>query len=459
MLGLLLIAVGTGGIKPCVSAFGGDQFKVPEQAKQLAMFFSLFYFAINAGSLISTWVTPILREDVHCFGDQDCFSLAFGVPAFLMLISLIVFVAGKPLYAIKEPAGNMILGVSKCIVEGVRTWCRDHKTNPRKHWLDHAEIKCGYRLVNDTKALLKILVLYLPLPFFWALFDQQGSRWTFQATRMVGDIWGYTIKPDQMQVINPLLILGFIPLFNYALYPMLEKIGVKRPLQKLTLGGFLAALAFVFSGMVELKLQAVAPRVPGSMEGQLRIYNGMSCNYNFQTFLPSSEKFKSFMVDSLDVFEDKDLIVPNPIAFKFTATSLTNGSTVCPDIIGNFTMEPGKAVSYFMKRGVKEGIEVVRFIDAPQTPNSGEPVLRILMNVPPVGSSFTLKNADFKKEILTTSTELLTVIRGENVLMSNDKSIVNVTTALGGGYAVIVMENSTTGYVSKMWDIDVQNII
>ena len=62
LLGLALIAIGTGGIKPCVSSFGGDQFKLPEQARQLQTFFSVFYFSINAGSLISTVLTPVLRE-------------------------------------------------------------------------------------------------------------------------------------------------------------------------------------------------------------------------------------------------------------------------------------------------------------------------------------------------------------------------------------------------------------
>lgn len=88
VLGLILISIGTGGIKPCVAAFGGDQFKIPEQAKMLATFFSLFYMSINAGSLISTTITPILREDVHCFGEEDCFSLAFGVPGVLMITSI-----------------------------------------------------------------------------------------------------------------------------------------------------------------------------------------------------------------------------------------------------------------------------------------------------------------------------------------------------------------------------------
>lgn len=115
IIGLCLIAVGTGGIKPCVSAFGGDQFKLPEQAKQIATFFSLFYFAINAGSLLSTSITPILRENVQCFGDKDCYSLAFGVPGILMVLSVAVFLFGKDLYIIKKPAGNMVVLVTKCI--------------------------------------------------------------------------------------------------------------------------------------------------------------------------------------------------------------------------------------------------------------------------------------------------------------------------------------------------------
>lgn len=88
LLGLLIIAIGTGGIKSSVSSFGGDQFVLPEQALQLQQFFSVFYFSINAGSMVSTVLTPILRNDVQCFGQETCFPLAFGVPAVLMITSI-----------------------------------------------------------------------------------------------------------------------------------------------------------------------------------------------------------------------------------------------------------------------------------------------------------------------------------------------------------------------------------
>lgn len=58
---------------------------------------------------------PVLREDVHCFGDLDCFSLAFGVPGVLMLISIVVFIGGRKLYIVKKPAGNVIVDVTKCV--------------------------------------------------------------------------------------------------------------------------------------------------------------------------------------------------------------------------------------------------------------------------------------------------------------------------------------------------------
>ncbi|NXU80830.1 S15A1 protein, partial [Oreotrochilus melanogaster] len=88
MTGLILIALGTGGIKPCVAAFGGDQFE-EEQEKQRSRFFSIFYLSINAGSLLSTIITPILRaQECGIHSKQRCYPLAFGVPAALMAVAL-----------------------------------------------------------------------------------------------------------------------------------------------------------------------------------------------------------------------------------------------------------------------------------------------------------------------------------------------------------------------------------
>ena len=91
-IGLFLIAIGTGGIKPCVAPFGAEQFKLPEQESQLGDYFSWFYAAINAGSMISALLTPNLRN-TECLGQENCFPLAFGVPSAIMAAALGNFTA------------------------------------------------------------------------------------------------------------------------------------------------------------------------------------------------------------------------------------------------------------------------------------------------------------------------------------------------------------------------------
>jgi dipeptide/tripeptide permease len=129
--------------------------------------------------------------------------------------------------------------------------------------------------VSETKSLLNVLVLYLPIPLFWALFNQQGSRWTEQAKLMRGKVAFFTIEPDQIQMANPLLILVFIPLYEYVLYPLLDLIGIRRPLQKMTLGGVLAGVAFLLSMVVQLNMDK-APANSVSMLWQLPQYAVMT---------------------------------------------------------------------------------------------------------------------------------------------------------------------------------------
>uniref|UniRef100_A0A2S2NXP7 Peptide transporter family 1 n=1 Tax=Schizaphis graminum TaxID=13262 RepID=A0A2S2NXP7_SCHGA len=115
IIGLLLTSIGAGGIKPCVSSFGGDQFILPDQEDHLRKFFSVFYFTINAGALLSTFITPELRKSIQCFGKDSCFPLAFGVPAILMLISIVFFLSGKNLYKINKPVSSIITTSIGCM--------------------------------------------------------------------------------------------------------------------------------------------------------------------------------------------------------------------------------------------------------------------------------------------------------------------------------------------------------
>nr|AFI42056.1 slc15A1 protein [Carassius auratus x Cyprinus carpio] len=276
MLGLILIALGTGGIKPCVAAFGGDQFE-QHQEKQRNTFFSIFYLSINAGSLLSTLITPILRaQECGIYSKQSCFPLAFGVPAALMVVALIVFIAGHNMYIMESPKGNILLQVMKCIGFAIRNrFNHRSKQHPkREHWMDWAEEKYDKLLIAQVKMVLKVLFLYIPLPMFWALFDQQGSRWTLQATTMDGNFGAFIIQPDQMQIVNPILIVIMVPIMDSAVYPLIKKCGLNfTPLRRMTVGMLLAALAFVAAALLQIQIDRTVPNFPSSSQTQVKFLN------------------------------------------------------------------------------------------------------------------------------------------------------------------------------------------
>ncbi|XP_043852319.1 solute carrier family 15 member 1, partial [Dromiciops gliroides] len=275
MIGLVLIAFGTGGIKPCVSAFGGDQFE-ENQEKQRNRFFSIFYLSINAGSLLSTIITPMLRVQVCGRKKQACYPLAFGVPAALMAVALIVFVIGSSMYKKVQPQGNVIAKVAKCIGFAIKNRFnhRSKEFPKREHWLDWAKEKYDERLIAQIKMVVKVMFLYIPLPMFWALFDQQGSRWTLQATAMNGDFGAIEIQPDQMQTVNAILIVIMVPIVDAVIYPLIAKCGFNfTSLKKMTVGMFLASMAFVVAAIVQVEIDKTLPVFPTENQIQVQILN------------------------------------------------------------------------------------------------------------------------------------------------------------------------------------------
>ncbi|XP_006832125.1 PREDICTED: solute carrier family 15 member 1 [Chrysochloris asiatica] len=310
MIGLLLIALGTGGIKPCVSAFGGDQFE-EGQEKQRNRFFSIFYLAINAGSLLSTIITPILRVQlcgIHT--KQPCYPLAFGVPAALMAVSLIVFVIGSGMYKKFKPQGNIMAKVVKCVGFAIKNRFR-HRSKEfpkREHWLDWAKEKYDERLIAQIKMVTKVMFLYIPLPMFWALFDQQGSRWTLQATAMSGKMGAIEIQPDQMQTVNAILIVIMVPIVDAVVYPLIAKCGFNfSSLKKMTVGMFLASMAFVVAAIVQVEIDKTLPVFPKGNEFQLKVLNignnpmNVSFSGEITTLSPMSQTdgFKTFDISKL----------------------------------------------------------------------------------------------------------------------------------------------------------------
>lgn len=239
VIGLALIAMGAGGIKPCVSANVGDQFG-PSNQHLLTRVFSWFYFSINFGSAFSTLLIPWMLEPYHASPDlaaslpawavtvlERCHGpdLAFGTPGILMFLATVVFWLGRRRFVHLPPAG-----AANYLKEIIRP--------------------------ENLKALGNVLILVPFVAMFWALWYQNFSSWVVQAEKMDRHLFGLEWKPAQIQTVNPVFILLGLPLFSYVIYPAVEKVYRLTPLRKIGIGLFVTALAFVIVGLAQRKIDA-----------------------------------------------------------------------------------------------------------------------------------------------------------------------------------------------------------
>jgi len=217
-VGLGLIALGSGGIKPCVSAHVGDQFGASSR-HLLSRVFGWFYFSINLGAFVSMLATPWLME-TH--GP----AWAFGIPGVLMLLATLVFWAGRNRFVHVPPGGKDFL----------------------------REVFSAEGLL----ALSRLTMIYIFVAMFWALFDQTGSAWVLQAQHMDRTLFGVEILPAQLQAANPLLVMLLIPLFSYVVYPAVSRYWTLTELRKIGVGLFVTVLAFAIPTWAQMQIDGGA---------------------------------------------------------------------------------------------------------------------------------------------------------------------------------------------------------
>jgi proton-dependent oligopeptide transporter, POT family len=218
-IGLLLIAFGAGGIKPCVSAHVGDQFGAGNK-HLISRAFGWFYLSINLGSSISTYICPILLNNKN-FGSH----YAFGLPGLLMLIATIAFWMGRKKFVHIQPTGGRFVQ--------------------------------EFFSKEGLGAIGRLFIIYLFVAVFWSLWDQSaGGEWTLQARDLDLNIFGLKLLPEQVQVVNPILILLLVPLFNCLIYPATNRFFPLTPLRKIGIGLFLMASSFLVIWWIQLRIDA-----------------------------------------------------------------------------------------------------------------------------------------------------------------------------------------------------------
>jgi POT family proton-dependent oligopeptide transporter len=279
-IGLALIALGSGGIKPCVAAFVGDQFDQTNKHRAKVVF-DAFYWIINFGSFFASLLMPIFLRHLGP-------AFAFGVPGVLMFISTVIFWLGRKQYVMIPPAPpnpHSFLRVSRSAIASemrgqvlaaiaLATAIGSFMLMPKFGfviaaclalvaviafgglgvWLQLDAVRDKYPAdaIAGARSVLRVLVLFALVTPFWSLFDQKASTWVLQADAMGKPSW---FQPSQMQALNPMLVMLLIPFNNLVLYPALMRFGYElTALRRMTAGIAFAGLSWIVVGAMQLVL-------------------------------------------------------------------------------------------------------------------------------------------------------------------------------------------------------------
>lgn len=319
--------------------------------------------------------------------------------------------------------------------------------------MDYAEIKYDRQTIDDVKVLFRVLLLYVPLPLFWALFDQQASRWTLQATRMDGDMGSWDIKPDQIQMINPFLILAFIPLYEALFYPLLAKIGISRPLQKLTLGGVFAGIAFILSGVVELELEKTYPIIPRDNSTQLRIFNGIpDCEYHIK--MPELLD-EDIILKGISNFEQK--FIASKGKTYYAIISSTNPD--CPARQEVWALDEFPAFSVYLKRENSQTLVADKYEDDVKKPTKGSPMVRVLCNEPAKEVVFKRGSVEKFNENSDNKTLIDVPFGTYDILYDGQMVESDIYLGQGGVYTYIMQKDNTNSWNTKLVEVTQANTV
>ncbi|GAB1609474.1 protein NRT1/ PTR FAMILY 8.4-like, partial [Argonauta hians] len=252
LLGLSLIAIGTGGIKANVAPFGAQQID-DLGPKMVQRFFNWFYWFINLGALIAYSGVALVQQNIS-------FDIGYFIPFVTMLFAMFTLVAGRNIYKHKEPTGNPLTQSMKIIREGIKR----HKlvknqaklANKKISKLDGAKKENGGSFDSETVdgvlSSLKVLPVFIAIIFYWAIYSQMSSTYFLQSLNMDISISGNQLPVAVLNVFNVVIILILIPIVD-VIYRYLQRIGRNpTPLQRIGFGLILAACSVGVAGVIEI---------------------------------------------------------------------------------------------------------------------------------------------------------------------------------------------------------------
>lgn len=277
---LYIVAVGQGGHKPCVQAFGADQFDVqdPEECKAKSSFFNWWYFSLCAGTIFTLLVSTYIQDNLN-------WALGFGIPCIAMVIALVIFILGTRTYrfSMERNEQSAFVRVGRVFVIAFKNWrttslsiavqaencgTLPHQSSQQFKCLNKALVSpdgsreygevCSIDEVEEAKSVLGLIPIWATNLVYAIVFAQISTLFTKQGVTLDRSITGgFKIPPASLQSVMGITIVIFIPIYDQILVPVTRKF-TQNPagitmLQRIGTGMCLSVICMVTAALVETK--------------------------------------------------------------------------------------------------------------------------------------------------------------------------------------------------------------
>ncbi|KAL5740444.1 hypothetical protein ACOSQ2_029624 [Xanthoceras sorbifolium] len=378
-IALYLIALGTGGIKPCVSSFGADQFDETDEAekKKKSSFFNWFYLSINIGALIASSVLVWIQMNVG-------WGWGFGIPAVTMLVAVVFFFSGSKLYRLQKPGGSPLTRICQVIVASFRKatvkvpadksllyetadeecsiqGSRKLESTDELKFFDKAAVEipsdrvkgspnrwtlCTVTQVEELKSIIRLLPIWASGIIFSTVYSQMSTMFVLQGNTMDPHIGPkFEIPSASLSVFDTVSVIFWAPVYDRIIVPYARKFtGHDRgftQLQRMGIGLVISIFSMITAGILEVvRLNFVRKNnyydvkyIPMSIFWQVPQYFLIGCAEVF-TFIGQLEFFYDQAPDAM-----RSLCS----ALSLTTVSLGNYlSTALVTIVTKVTTKNGK---------------------------------------------------------------------------------------------------------------------
>ncbi|GMN51800.1 hypothetical protein TIFTF001_020950 [Ficus carica] len=276
-LALYLVAFAQGAYRPCILAFGADQFdgEDPEECKAKISFFNWLRFGVYMGSLVAISTISYIQDNLN-------WALGFGIPCIAMVVALVIFLLGTTTYRFSIPHNEKgpIARIIKVFVAAFRNWRRTPSTiateveiphrqkSEQYKFLDKALIAsynlnedgrvCSVAEVEEAKAVVRLVPILMTCLIYGIFYAQPGTFFIKQGATIERTIVsGFKIPAASLQGFISIAILTFIPIYDRVFVP-LARAFTRKPsgittLQRIGAGLFMSVFTMIMAALVEIK--------------------------------------------------------------------------------------------------------------------------------------------------------------------------------------------------------------